>query len=137
MLKYPNLFSPITLRGVTYSNRIFSAPMTFRDLPGEGELTPEAAAFYELRAQGGAAEVTVSELTVHGKTGRTYPNNTAADTPFVKVGLAVAADSIRRHGAVPCVEFTGANMPSCRNCGVRARTRSLTEGLFLGWTAQR
>ena len=105
MMKYPNLFSPITIRGVTYPNRIFSAPMTFRDLPGEGDLTSEAAAFYELRAMGGAAEVTVSELTVHGQTGRTYPNNTSADSPSVKVGLAVAADSIRRHGAVPCVEL--------------------------------
>lgn len=105
MMKYPNLFSPITIRGVTYPNRIFSAPMTFRDLPGEGDLTSEAVAFYELRAMGGAAEVTVSELTVHGQTGRTYPNNTSADSPSVKVGLAVAADSIRRHGAVPCVEL--------------------------------
>lgn len=104
-MKYPSLFEPLTIRGVTYRNRIFSAPMTFRDLPGDGNLPPEAAAFYEQRARGGAAEVIVSELTTNGVTGRTYPNNTSADTPFVKVGLAVCADAIRRHGANPSVEL--------------------------------
>ncbi len=105
MIKFPYLFSPIVLGGVTYKNRIFSAPITFRDLSGEGELTAQAAAFYELRAKGGAAEVTVSELTVNGIYGRTYPNNTSADTKNVKVGLAVCADAIRIHGCVPSVEL--------------------------------
>ena len=43
--------------------------MAFPDITAEGHVTKEAAAFYELRAKGGAAAVTLSECIVHIKTG--------------------------------------------------------------------
>ncbi|MBR5380988.1 MAG: NADH:flavin oxidoreductase, partial [Oscillospiraceae bacterium] len=62
--KFPHLSEPIRLGSVMLRNRMFSAPMAFPDITPEGYLTPEAAAFYELRARGGAAVVTVSECMV-------------------------------------------------------------------------
>ena len=104
--KFPNLFSPLRVGGITLKNRIISAPMTFPILTSDGCLTPEAIAFYELRAKGGAAVVTVSELIVHGATGKYYPIQVLTDAPNAKDSLAMAARAVRRHGAVASMELS-------------------------------
>ncbi len=103
--KFPNLFSPLKIGNTTLKNRIISAPMTFPILTSDGCLTPEAIAFYELRAKGGAAVVTVSELIVQS-TGRYYPIQVIIDAPNAKDSLAMAAKAIKRHGAVPSMELS-------------------------------
>ena len=57
--KYPHLTSPITVVGVTFRNRMFSAPMGGTDITNDGCIGPKSTAFYELRAKGGAGAVTV------------------------------------------------------------------------------
>ena len=104
--KYPALFSPIKIGGLTLKNRIASAPMTYPVLTADGCLTPEAIAFYELRAKGGAAVVTVSELIVHSSTGKYYPIQVITDAVNAKDSLAAAARAIRRHGAVASMELS-------------------------------
>ena len=104
--KFPHLFSPMKIGGVTMKNRIISAPMTYPILTADGSLTPEAAAFYELRAKGGAAVVTVSELIVDGKMGKYYPVQVTIDAPNAKDSLAVAARAVRRHGAIASMELS-------------------------------
>ena len=104
--KYPNLFSPLKIGNLTMKNRIISAPMTYPILTSDGCLTPEAAAFYELRAKGGAAVVTVSELIVDGKMGKYYPVQVTIDAPNAKDSLAVAARAVRRHGAIASMELS-------------------------------
>ena len=108
--KFPNLFSPLKIGGQTIKNRIISAPMTYPILTADGCLTPEAAAFYELRAKGGAAVVMVSELIVDGKMGKYYPVQVTIDAPNAKDSLAVAARSVRRHGAVASMELSHGGM---------------------------
>ena len=66
--KYPHLTSPIQLGKVTFRNRIFSAPMGATDITADCCPGPRTQGFYELRAKGGAAAVTVSELVVHPET---------------------------------------------------------------------
>ena len=104
--KFPNLFSPLKVGNVTLKNRIISAPMTFPILTADGCLTPEATAFYELRAKGGAAVVTVSELIVHSATGKYYPVQVLMDAPNAKDSLASAARAVKRHGAIPSMELS-------------------------------
>ena len=104
--KFPNLFSPLKIGELTMKNRIISAPMTYPILTADGSLTPEAAAFYELRAKGGAAVVTVSELIVDGKMGKYYPVQVTTDAPNAKDSLAVAARAVRRHGAIASMELS-------------------------------
>ena len=106
MRKYPNLFSPLKVGSLTLKNRIISAPMTCPILTAEGCLTPEASAFYELRAKGGAAVVTVSELIVDGKMGKYYPVQVTIDAPNSKDSLASAARAVRRHGAIASMELS-------------------------------
>ena len=66
--KYSHLTSPIQLGKVTFRNRIFSAPMGATDITADCCPGPRTQGFYELRAKGGAAAVTVSELVVHPET---------------------------------------------------------------------
>ena len=63
--KYPNLCKPITLGRVTFRNRMFSAPMGGTDITADCCVGPRTPGLYELRAKGGAAAVTASELVVH------------------------------------------------------------------------
>ena len=104
--KFPNLFSPLKIGELTMKNRIISAPMTYPILTSDGCLTPEAAAFYELRAKGGAAVVTVSELIVDGKMGKYYPVQVTIDAPNAKDSLAAAARAVRKHGAIASMELS-------------------------------
>ena len=57
----PALCSHLKLGKRTLRNRMCSAPMGFPDLTEDGCLTEGAIAFYEERAKGGAAIVTISE----------------------------------------------------------------------------
>lgn len=108
--KYPHLCSPITIAGKTFSNRMFSAPMGGTDITNDGCIGPKSTAFYELRAKGGAAAVTVSECMVHPKTDGSHAYH--LDTAVLN-SLAAAtytADAISRHGAVASLELSHSGM---------------------------
>jgi len=113
--KFPTLFSPLKVGNLTLKNRIISAPMTFPILTSDGCLTPEAIAFYELRAKGGAAVVTVSELIIHGATGKYYPVQVLMDASNAKDSLATAAHAVKRHGAIPSMELSHGGKYSLKN----------------------
>jgi 2,4-dienoyl-CoA reductase-like NADH-dependent reductase (Old Yellow Enzyme family)/NADPH-dependent 2,4-dienoyl-CoA reductase/sulfur reductase-like enzyme len=80
--------------------------MAFPDITAEGYVTKEAAAFYELRAKGGAAAVTLSECIVHIKTGMSHSKHINLQDEGVLAGLTEAARSIKRHGALANVELS-------------------------------
>lgn len=108
--KYPNLCRPITLGRTTFRNRMFSAPMGGTDITNDGCIGPKSAAFYELRAKGGAGAVTVSELMVHPKTDASHAYH--LDTAILNslASATYTADAIRRHGAMPAIELSHSGM---------------------------
>jgi 2,4-dienoyl-CoA reductase-like NADH-dependent reductase (Old Yellow Enzyme family)/NADPH-dependent 2,4-dienoyl-CoA reductase/sulfur reductase-like enzyme len=66
--QYPHIFSPITIGGVTFKNRIWSAPAGTHLLFGQEEYPSDAAiAYYRNKAAGGTACVTYSSqnMDVH------------------------------------------------------------------------
>ena len=67
---------------------------------------PRVQGFYELRAKGGAAAVTVSELVVHPETDGSHMLHLDLETPGCLAAHAFVADGIRRHGSVPSIEFS-------------------------------
>ena len=108
--RYPNLTRPITIAGVTFRNRMFSAPMGGTDITNDGCIGPKSTAFYELRAKGGAAAVTVSECMVHPQTDGSHAYHL---DPAILNSLACAtytADALRRHGAIPSLELSHSGM---------------------------
>ena len=104
--KFPHLCAPITLGRVTFRNRMFSAPMGGTDITSDCSIGPRTQGFYELRAKGGAAAVTVSELIVHPETDASHMFHLDLATPGNLAGWTYLADAIARHGAVPSVELS-------------------------------
>ena len=86
--------------------------MGFPDLTEDGCLTEGAIAFYENRARGGAAIVTVSEACVDYTNGKSHGRLINLCNPGVLAGLTNCARAIRRHGALASVELNHAGMLS-------------------------
>jgi len=108
--KYPSLSSPLKIGNVVLRNRMISAPMSFPDIPKDGALTASSAAFYELRARGGAAAVTISECVVHPETGKSHSAHIDIGAPGAMRGFALAANAIRRHGAASSLQLSHGGM---------------------------
>lgn len=104
--KYPNLCSPLTVGNVTFRNRMCSAPMSGAEITADCCIGRSSRAFYELRAKGGAANVTVSEVMVHPDTDGSHAYHLNTTVPGSIPSFTLAADAIRRHGAIPSVELS-------------------------------
>lgn len=102
--KYPNLFKPITIGSLTLGNRIEVAPMGYCGTP-EGYLTRAGSAFYEMRAKGGAAVVTLGESLVDSKTGKAHDRIIPLDDPGILPSLINTTDAIKQHGARASIEL--------------------------------
>lgn len=109
-LKYPHLCSPITLGRTTFRNRMFSAPMGGTDIANDGCIGPKSTAFYELRAKGGAAAVTVSECMVHPSTDGSHAYHLDESILNSLACATYTADAIRRHGSIPSLELSHSGM---------------------------
>ena len=107
--QYKHLSSPITIGQKTFRNRMFSAPMGGTDITNDGCIGPKSTAFYELRAKGGAAAVTVSECMVH-KTDGSHAYRLDESILNSLAGATYAADAIRRHGAISSLELSHSGM---------------------------
>lgn len=109
MNPYPHLFQPLTIRGLTYRNRIFSAPCAMT-MSGHTH-TPDVMQmlYFESKARGGAATVTVSETCVSPKyaTRKMNLGNIAVLAPELsgRPEWIKEAFMINRHGAVPSVQL--------------------------------
>lgn len=108
--KYPHLSSPITINRTVFRNRMFSAPMGGTDITNDGCIGPKSVGFYELRARGGAAAVTVSELMVHPETDGSHAYHLDESILNSLAAATYAADAIRRHGAMPSIELSHSGM---------------------------
>lgn len=109
---FPHLCSPLVIGNVTFRNRMFSAPMGGTDITNDGCIGPKSTAFYELRARGGAAAVTVSECMVHPRTDGSHAYHLDTSILNSLASFTYTADAIRRHGAIPSVELSHSGMYS-------------------------
>ena len=103
---YPNLCKPIQIGRMTFRNRMCSAPLGATDILADGTPGPRTLGFYEARAKGGAAAVTVSELVVHPETDGSQMLKLSLSTPGQLGAFAYVADAIKRHGAVASIELS-------------------------------
>ncbi len=124
---YPHLSSPITIGRTVFRNRMFSAPMGGTDITNDGCIGPKSAAFYELRAKGGAAAVTVSELMVHPATDGSHAYHLDESILNSLASATYAADAIRRHGAIPSIELSHSGMFAGTYMTDKSRQKSLSQ----------
>ncbi len=103
---YAHLLQPLKVGPLTFKNRMISSPTSLPELGANGKLTPLNIAYYEQRAKGGAACVTVGESIVEISTGRSHPLQIPLDDPDVCTGLTQVADAIHAHGAFASIELS-------------------------------
>ena len=108
-MKYPHLFEPIKIGNTLFRNRIFSAPLGYPDTT-LGRFSDTVIAFYERKAQGGVAVVTLGEAVVDSRYGKGYANELSMDSFQPRQGLSLVADAINRHGAIASIELQHAGM---------------------------
>lgn len=104
--KYPNLCKPIKIGNVNFRNRMFAAPCGGTDITADCTIGHGSTAFYELKAKGGAASVTVSELMVHPETEGSHAFHLDLSTVGSLSSFTYTADAIHRHGAIASVELS-------------------------------
>lgn len=102
--KYPHLFKPIVLGDQVFRNRIFASPTGHQDLTLEGFTTPASWAFYERKARGGAASVTVGECVV-SEAAKGADWHIVMDNRLAYHSLWSLTDAVKRHGAVVSAEL--------------------------------
>lgn len=113
--KFPHLFTPIKLGDTIFRNRIIASPTGFQDLAPESCPTREAYAYYERKAMGGAAAVTVGDCAVDTARGMFNFNHIPLDTDMHLAAMCNLSDAISRHGAVASVELQHAGMYARRS----------------------
>lgn len=107
---YPQMFSPLTVGGMVFRNRVMAAPMTTARMVDDTRCpTDTAIDEYETRARGGVAAVTVTETFVDFDRGARHDHSLDLVSPGRSVrhleSLAVLAESIRAHGAVASIQL--------------------------------
>ena len=110
---FPHLLSPIKIGNVMFKNRMFGAPMNSAEIDYDGQPTVSGIMYFERKAMGGAAAITVSEVDVDPsefKLGR-WPREI---TRMSNYNYSRVASAITRNGAVAVVElqFAGINSHS-------------------------
>lgn len=115
---YPHVFKPLKVKGLTFKNRIMSAPnMLFHTV--EGSPTAYYTSYLEHKARGGAALVTLGEVAVcDGGNHTPWTRWTTENRPL----YGEMAAAIHEHGALSCVELThgGQNArPAYNTCPIK------------------
>lgn len=119
-MNYPLLFEPIKIGNTLFKNRIFSAPMGYPDTV-MGRVSEDVIAFFERKAMGGAAVVTMGSAVVDSRYGKGYSNELSLDSFQPRQGLSTIADAISRHGAIASIELQHAGLkatPGVKSPGV-------------------
>ncbi|MCI9135734.1 MAG: hypothetical protein HFI31_16355, partial [Lachnospiraceae bacterium] len=62
---FPNLFRPMKVKNVVFKNRIFMSPTSLKILTDHDYLDYNSFDYFERRAEGGAAVITVGDVVVH------------------------------------------------------------------------
>lgn len=103
--KFPHLFTPIRIKNIRLKNRIIAAPTSPQMVTTEGHLTPELIAYYEEKAIGGAAVVTVGESIVHSPTGKSHNKQISLDSFGIKQSLVKTARLIHNAGGYANIQL--------------------------------
>lgn len=122
--KYPHMFEPLTIKGVTFKNRVFASPITTNRVVDHGYPTPEGIDVYETKARGGFATVTLTESFIDGDRSNRHEHGldtwSNPMTTFHMESIMVLTEAIKAHGAVASIQLNhvGAmNHPSMISSG--------------------
>lgn len=104
MNEYPHLLSPLKVKSTIFKNRIFSAPNLIPHVGVNGMPTDYLIAYYEEKARGGAAQVTVGETPIDEEHASSHKGQLAINKESISL-LREIALGIKIHGAIPSIEL--------------------------------
>ncbi len=105
--KYPLLFSPFELSGVTLNNRLTMAPMFWGYAEEDGSVSQMLLDRYREIALGGVGMIVVANAVV-AESGTMAPRTLKIDEDRFIAGLAELAEVIKSSGAVACLQINHA-----------------------------
>ena len=120
---YPHLFETFSVKGLTFRNRIFSAPNMICQMDENGYPMPDMIAYYAEKARGGAAVVTVGDTPVDREHAASNPRSFCLDyhkPNAVLPYISEIAMAIHEGGAIASHELNHAGMyasPDANNGG--------------------
>ena len=107
---YKHVFSPITIRGVEFKNRIEMAPTSPKFTTEKGYLTTEHIDYFRAAARGGAAVITLGNCTVDIENAQDEPRQVAIGSDDYLIGLGRFTEMCRRYGALASLEINHAGL---------------------------
>ena len=105
---YPNLFSPLTIRGKTLRNRIQFSPHVSKQVLSDGEISIDKINYLEMQAKTGVAYVTIGDTQVDRVHAASYGGEVNVTDDKYIPGLYKAAEAVRRQGAILSIELNHA-----------------------------
>ena len=105
---YSHLFSELHIQGLILKNRIIMAPLYLGYAGEGGTVSNMILEHYKLMAQSGAAMVVVENATVDHPTGSGSNRTLRADTDDNLDGLTRLAGTIKKEGALACLQINHA-----------------------------
>jgi len=110
---YPHLFETFSVKGLTFRNRLFSAPNMICQMDENGYPMPDMIAYYAEKARGGAAVVTLGDTPVDREHAASNPRSFCLDytkPAAVLPYLSEIAMAIHEGGAIASHELNHAGM---------------------------
>ena len=104
MNQYPHLFQPLRVKNVIFRNRIFSSPHMLCYANWDGSPSLQMIKFFEEKAKGGCAMVTMGDTPVDEVNGVGIPRHIKLIDQNVNL-LAELAYAIKKNGAVASFEL--------------------------------
>ena len=115
---FPHLFSPITIAGKTYQNRICAAPVHAQKIRANGELLEYETRLRTSCAAGGFASICMGDIMVDPKYQNfpDAPDFTQFDSPQAD-GYRKIAALMKEHGAIALAQLGHVGAHRMFNCG--------------------
>ncbi len=115
---YPNMFTPYTIKGLKFKNRVFASPVTTNRIAERGYPSPEGIDAIETRARGGFAELTLTESFIDFEHSARHEHGlnvfSKEMTTYHMESIMTLTESIKAHGCVASIQLNhvgGVNHP--------------------------
>ncbi|NLT40469.1 MAG: FAD-dependent oxidoreductase [Clostridiales bacterium] len=105
---YRHVFTPFTIKGVEFKNRIETAPMSPKLTTAAGAVTTEFIEFFRPIARGGAAIITIGNSSVDLAESKDETRHIDLGQDDVMLGLSRYVDMCENYGAIPSIEVNHA-----------------------------
>ena len=109
---YKHVFSPITIRGVEFKNRIEMAPTSPKYTTENGYLTTEHINYFCAVGRGGAAIITLGNCSVDIENSQDEPRQVGIGSDDYLIGLGRLVDMCDRYGALASIEVNHSGLDS-------------------------